>query len=105
MLIMTLMEIVVMSTTIKCDGNKSSNDFNVGMAYLNNNKNRRIVVDSKNLIIAAGKDALEKELTEIFIEAYPGAVEEIDVNVPVPLVDELKITTFVYSDYAHDRVT
>ena len=73
--------------------------------YLKKNKNRRIVIDSRDPIITGGKDSLEKDFTEIFREAYPDAAEEIDAKIPVPLIDELEVTTFVDSDHAHDRVT
>ena len=36
---------------------------------------------------------------------YPDSCEEIDVNLPEPLIDEIKITTFVDSDHAHDKIT
>ena len=44
-------------------------------------------------------------MLESFKEEYPDAVEEIDANLPTPLVDELAITMFVDSDHAHDKVT
>lgn len=65
--------------------------------YLKKNKNRRIVIDSRDPIITGGKDSLEKDFTEIFREAYPDAAEEIDAKIPVPLIDELEVTTFVDS--------
>ena len=72
--------------------------------YLNKNKNRRIVVDSRDPIITGGKDSLEKDFTGIFREAYPDAAEEIDIKIPVPLIDELEVM-FVDSDHAHDQVS
>lgn len=73
--------------------------------YLKKNKNRRIVVDSRDPILQGGTDALEKDYTKIFEDTYPEAAEEVDVDVPTPLIDEMEITTFVDSDHAHDRVT
>ena len=73
--------------------------------YLKKNKNRRVVVDSRDPIITGGKDSLDKDFTEILREAYPDAAEEVDTNIPTPLIDELEITTFVDSDHAHDKVT
>ena len=36
---------------------------------------------------------------------YPDAAEEIDPNVPKPLIDKIEICAFVDSDHAHDCVT
>ena len=36
---------------------------------------------------------------------YPDAAEELDANLPPPLVEEISITAFVDSDHAHDKVT
>jgi hypothetical protein len=73
--------------------------------YLKNNKNRRIIVDSRDPILVGGKDALDLDFTEIFSEFYPDAAEEVDSKIPKPLIDELEITAFVDSDHAHDKVT
>ena len=73
--------------------------------YLKKYKNRRVVVDSRDPILCGGKDALEKDYTELFKDFYPDASEELDANLPIPLVDELEITTFADSDHAHDKVT
>ena len=48
---------------------------------------------------------LNLDFAKRFEEFYPDAVEEIDVKVPEPKVDELEITVFVDSDHAHDRLT
>ena len=73
--------------------------------YLKKYSNRRIVVDSRDPILEGGKDALEKDYTKIFKDNYPDSTEEIDAKIPIPLIDELEITTFVDSDHAHDKVT
>ena len=73
--------------------------------YLKKNKNRRIVVDSRDPILVGGEDALAQDYTEIFKNTYPDAAEEVDADVPIPLIDELEIVTFVDSDHAHDKVT
>ena len=73
--------------------------------YLKKNKNRRIIVDSRDPILIGGKDALERDYTDLFKDMYPEAAEEVDADVPTPLIDELQITTFVDSDHAHDKVT
>ena len=73
--------------------------------YLKKYSNRRIVVDSRDPILEGGKDALEKDYMKIFKDNYPNSTEEIDAKIPIPLIDELEITTFVDSDHAHDKVT
>ena len=73
--------------------------------YLRKYKNKRIIVDSRDPILVGGKDAIDLDFTEIFREQYPDAVEEIDKNIPKPLIDEIEITAFVDSDHAHDKVT
>ena len=73
--------------------------------YLKKYKNRRIVIDSRDPKLVGGKDALERDYTEIFRSFYPDAEEEIDSKLPTPLIDELEITAFVDSDHAHDRIT
>eukprot|EP00957_Ditylum_brightwellii_P100563 7665765-Ditylum_brightwellii.AAC.1 len=73
--------------------------------YLKRNKNRRVIVDSRNPIIEGGKDILGKDLSKIFQEFYPDAAEKIDCKIPVPMIDEIKITAFVDSDHTHDNIT
>ena len=73
--------------------------------YLKKYRNKRIVVDSRDSIRVGGKDALDKDYTDLLKDFYPDAAEEIDSKVPKPLIDELEITVFVDSDHAHDRVT
>jgi hypothetical protein len=38
-------------------------------------------------------------------KSYRDACEEVNVNVPEPLVDKLAITVFVDLDHAHDKIT
>ena len=66
-------------------------------AYLNKHDNQRIVVDSRDLILVGGKDALDMDFTKEFAELYPEAVEEIDAKASMALIDELEITAFVDS--------
>jgi hypothetical protein len=73
--------------------------------YLKNRDNRRIVVDSRDPIFEGGEDAFSKNYQEELSSAYPDAAEEIDRNVPDPLVDEMEITVFADTDHAHDKVT
>ena len=73
--------------------------------YLKKFPNKRIVVDSRDPIITGGDLSDYHKMLESFKEEYPDAVEEIDANLPTPLVDELAVTMFVDSDHAHDKVT
>jgi hypothetical protein len=74
--------------------------------YLRKYKNKWIIVDSCNPILVGGKDAIDLDFTEIFREQqYPDAVEEIDKNIPKPLIDEIEIMAFVDSDHAHEKIT
>jgi hypothetical protein len=73
--------------------------------YLKKRNNRRIVVDSRDPIFEGGEDAFSKNYQDELRSAYPDAHEEIDRNVPHPLVDEMEITVFADTDHAHDKVT
>ena len=73
--------------------------------YLKRFPNKRTVVDSRDPIITGGDLSDYNSILESFKEEYPDASEEIDANLPTPLVDELAITMFVDSDHAHDKVT
>ena len=73
--------------------------------YLKKYKNRRIVVNSNDPIVIGEKDVLELNFQDLLQNQYPDAVEEIDCNVPKPLVEGMEITPFVDSDHAHDKVT
>ena len=43
-------------------------------------------------------------MADKLLENYPDAAEEIDVDLPDGLIDELAITAFVDSDHAHDKI-
>jgi hypothetical protein len=73
--------------------------------YLKKRPNRRVVVDSRDPIYRGGEDAVDLDFTKVLADNYPDAVEEIDVNLPKPLIDEMEITVFVDSDHAHDKVS
>ena len=73
--------------------------------YLKKRPNRRLVVDSRDLIYTGGEDTLDLDFTKELEKCYPDAVEEIDVNLPKALIDEMEITVFVDSDHAHDKVS
>ena len=73
--------------------------------YLKKRPNRRIVVDSRDPIYKGGEDALDLDFTKELATNYPDSFEEIDVNLPEALIDEMEITVFVDSDHAHDKVS
>jgi hypothetical protein len=73
--------------------------------YLRRRKNRRILIDSRDPIIAgvdfSGGDKLAGEMGK----EYPGAAEMIDSSAPPPLAEELAITCFVDADHGTDKTT
>jgi Reverse transcriptase (RNA-dependent DNA polymerase) len=73
--------------------------------YLKRRPNRRIAVDSSDPIFNGFEDEFAKDYVTILGEDYPEATEEVDQNLPTPLVDEMTISAFVDSDHAHDKVT
>jgi hypothetical protein len=73
--------------------------------YLKKRNNRRFVIDSRDPIIHGGETDLEKDFMKELGAEYPEAHEEMDANLPEPLVPEMAITVFVDSDHAHDQVT
>ena len=73
--------------------------------YLKRRPNRRIVVDSRSPDFSGFEEDFSKDYASILGEDYPEASEEVDSNLPKPLVDELDITVFVDSDHAHDKIT
>jgi hypothetical protein len=73
--------------------------------YLKKRPNRRICVDSREPILQGFEKELEKDYSKSLAEEYPESTEEIDANLPKPLIDEISITTFVDSDHAHDKIT
>jgi hypothetical protein len=73
--------------------------------YLKKGPNRPIVVNSRYPTYLNCEADFEKDYVRELQEAYPGACEEVDANVPEPLVNELAITVFANSDHAHDKIT
>ena len=73
--------------------------------YLKKRPNRRFCIDSGDPTYENDEDSLDKDLAKELQECYPDAFEEIDPDFPEALVGEMKITVFVDSDHAHDKVT
>ena len=73
--------------------------------YLKGKPNLRLICDSRDPIFQDEGGALDIDYTELLKDQYPWATEEVDANVPAPLIDEIAITCFVDSDHAHDTVT
>lgn len=73
--------------------------------YLKKKTNKRIIVDSCDSIHVGGKEALEQNLVEELADLYPDLTEEVDVNLPKPLVEELEITCFDDSNHAHGQIS
>ena len=63
------------------------------------------MVDSRDPILRGGKEAIGKDFTQELGALYTDAAEELDSNLPTPLVGEISITIFVDSDHGHDKVT
>ena len=73
--------------------------------YLKKYPNKRIRVDSRDPIRSGSEEAWNEDLSLELHSAYPDAQEELDPDLPKPLVPELAITVLVDSDHAHDKVT
>jgi hypothetical protein len=73
--------------------------------YLKKRPNRRICIDLKDPDFEGFETEFSKDYVEIFEGDYPDSKEEIDVNLPKPLITEMSITAFVDSDHAHDKIT
>ena len=73
--------------------------------FLNKHPNRRFVVDSRDPILRGGEEELGKDFTKELGDLYPEAAEELNTNLPTPLVEEIIITVFVDSDHGHDKIT
>ena len=73
-------------------------------SYLKYRPNRRIMIDSNDIHFLNEEEDLEKDLTKDLADEYPDVVEDVDVNLPEPLVSEIRIMTFIDSDHAHDHV-
>ena len=63
-------------------------------AYLKKYKNRRNIVYSRDPPLLNGKYTLDIDFTKILKYMYPDTAEELDVNLPEPLLDKLDITAF-----------
>ena len=73
--------------------------------YLKKYPNHRILVDFADPVIKGDMTTIKIDYVEAFRYFYPDAHEEIDVNIPAPRIDEMKIICFVDSDHAHNKVT
>jgi hypothetical protein len=73
--------------------------------YLKKRPNRRICVDSRDPMLLGFEKELEQDFRSSLSGDYPDSSEEIDTELPVPLIDEISITGFVDSDHAHDKIT
>ena len=62
-------------------------------------------MDSRDPIFSGAEEALEANQFEGLSEEYPDATEEVDNDLPEPLIDEIMVTLMVDSDHAHDKVT
>ena len=71
--------------------------------YLKQHPNRRIVMDSRPLLI--DDDLLTDSFHPDFLEDYPDAKEDIALDFPKPYGTELHTTVFFDADHAHDTVT
>jgi hypothetical protein len=71
--------------------------------YLKKNPNRRIVLDSRPLLIdeSLRTDSFHPD----FLEDYPDAAEDMDDSFPTPFGDELTTSVFFDADHAHDHAT
>ena len=73
--------------------------------YLKRRPNRRIIVDSRDPIYRGGENSISKDYMKELESMYPDAREELDSELPKSMVDEMKITVFVDSDHAHDKIS
>ncbi len=71
--------------------------------YLKKNPNRRIVMDSRPLVVDA--ELQTDSFHPDFLEDYPDATEDIDEALPTPYGCELETSVFFDADHAHDHVT
>ena len=63
------------------------------------------MVDSRDPTLRGGEEALGKDFTQELGALYPDAAEELDANLPTPLMEEISITVFVDSNHRQDKVT
>ncbi len=71
--------------------------------YLKKHPNRRIVVDSRSLLV--DDDLRTTSFHPDFLEDYPDAYEDVATDFPIPSGRELETSLFFDADHAHDRVT
>ncbi|KAI2513608.1 Reverse transcriptase (RNA-dependent DNA polymerase) [Fragilaria crotonensis] len=71
--------------------------------YLKKNPNRRIVIDSRPLLV--DEELLTDSFHPDFLEDYPDACEDIDPNLPTAHGPELLTSVFFDADHAHDHLT
>ena len=64
-----------------------------------------VVVDHHWKSLVEGIDDLYKDYTNIFVEFYPDAADDIYTNILESNIDKLEITEFLDSDHAHDKIT
>ena len=73
--------------------------------YLKGKPNLQLICDSRDPLFQDEGGALDIDYTELLKDQYPWAREEVDANIPTPLIEEITITCFVDSDHSHDTVT
>ena len=75
--------------------------------YLKKQPNRRYVIEScdPKPPINGAEGLMDKDLTESLKGQYPDSEKLLDLSCPEPFFEELKITAFVDSDHAHDKLT
>lgn len=71
--------------------------------YLKKNPNRRIVVDSRPLLVDA--ELRSASFHPDFLEDYPDAHEDVSTDFPPCYGRELETAVFFDADHAHDHVT
>jgi hypothetical protein len=72
--------------------------------YLKKNPNRRIVLDSRPLLVD-DEDLTTTSFHPDFLDDYPDAREDVDDGLPEPFGAELATAVFFDADHAHDHVT
>jgi hypothetical protein len=71
--------------------------------YLKKNPNRRIVLDSRPLIM--DDDLRCNSFHPDFLDDYPDATEDVGTDFPMAFGKELDTTVFFDADHAHDHAT
>ena len=73
--------------------------------YLKRRPNKTIIVDSRDPIYRGGENLISKDYMQVLNSMYLDAREELDSESPKSMVDEMKITVFVDSYHAHDKIS